>query len=105
MSKIIWNDKAIDDVKKKLGDKLELVGQYVEGQAIKEITDMGAVATGRLKNSITHETDKDELVTRIGTNVEYGIYVEMGTVKMSPRPFLRMGLYTSENKIEEILSK
>lgn len=44
------------------------------------------VDTGRLRNSITHENDSRSVV--IGTNVEYGKYVELGTVRMSSRPFL-----------------
>ena len=35
------------------------------------------VDTGRLRNSITHAEDKDS--TYIGTNVEYGPYVELGS--------------------------
>lgn len=44
------------------------------------------VDTGRLRNSITHDYDSRSAV--IGTNVEYGKYVELGTVHMSSRPFL-----------------
>lgn len=105
MASIQWNSSAVNKIKKELGDKLELVGQYVEGEAIKNINEMRAVDSGRLKNSITHETDKDSLITRIGTNVEYAPFVCYGTIKMQPRPFLRLALYTSEKKIEDILSK
>lgn len=38
------------------------------------------VDTGRLRNSITHENDSRSVV--IGTNVEYGKYVELGTSRM-----------------------
>lgn len=100
-----WNKKLVDDLFNGLGDKMELVGQYVEGQAIKNITDMNAVDSGRLKNSITHVTDKKELTTTIGTNVEYAPFVELGAVKMAPRPFLRLALIESENKIKEILKR
>lgn len=39
------------------------------------------VQSGRLRGSITHElaTDEKGLVARIGTNVEYAAYVELGT--------------------------
>ena len=85
-----------------LQKKLELVGQYVEGQAIIQISDgpNKAVDTGILKGSITHETEKD--YTRIGTNVEYSTFVELGTVKMAPRPFLRIGLQVSLPGINKI---
>lgn len=63
------------------------------------------VDTGRLRSSITHETDND--TAYIGTNVEYGPYVEMGTSRMRAQPFLEpaMEQHLSEYKemIETIL--
>ena len=47
------------------------------------------VDTGRLMNSITHETDTDEMVEIVGTNVEYAPYVEYGTSKTKAKPFLK----------------
>lgn len=96
---------AITNLLKELGEKLELVGAVVESAAVNNIDDMSAVDTGRLRNSITHVTDKDNLSTKIGTNVEYAPFVCFGTVKMAPRPFLRLSLYESENEIIEIMKK
>ena len=57
------------------------------------------VDTGRLRNSITHATDGKSVI--IGTNVEYGKYVELGTGRQAetggnpmikghkPHPYLR----------------
>lgn len=45
------------------------------------------VDTGRLRSSISHTHDKN--TAYIGTNVEYGPYVEMGTKKMAARPYLK----------------
>lgn len=52
------------------------------------------VDTGRLRSSITHETGTDERgpVARIGTNVDYGVYVEVGTSRAAAQPFLRPAL-------------
>ena len=47
------------------------------------------VDTGRLRNSITHEVDMSDQAAIIGSNVEYAAYVELGTSKMAPRPYLR----------------
>ena len=41
------------------------------------------VDTGNLRSSITHSFGKNE--ARVGTNVEYAIYVEYGTPKMEAR--------------------
>ena len=46
-----------------------------EGQAVS----LAAVQTARLRNSIDHFVDEDELIGYVGTNVEYAIYVEFGT--------------------------
>lgn len=47
----------------------------VEGQAVA----LATVQTARLRNSIDHIVDEDELIGYVGTNVEYAIYVEKGT--------------------------
>ena len=55
------------------------------------------VDTGRLRNSITHQ-QYDENTEVIGSNVEYAPYVELGTHKQAPKPFLRPA---AENHTEE----
>lgn len=73
------NYKIIDNTKQVLAmlnrakkQALESIGLVAEGYAKKETP----VDTGRLRNSMTHVTDND--AAYIGTNVEYGIYVELG---------------------------
>lgn len=53
-----------------------------------------ATDLGRLGASITHElgADNEGLVARVGTNVEYALFLEVGTRHMAPRPFLRPAL-------------
>lgn len=46
------------------------------------------VDTGRLRNSITYKVRTGEKTVYIGTDVEYGKYVELGTSRMSAQPFL-----------------
>jgi HK97 gp10 family phage protein len=52
------------------------------------------VDTGRLRSSITHElaTQGGQLSARIGTDVDYGKHVELGTARAAAQPFLRPGL-------------
>lgn len=57
---------------------LESIGMVGETHAKNELTAFPHVDTGRLRNSIAHASNhKDEAY--IGTNVEYGVWVEIGT--------------------------
>ena len=49
--------------------------------------------TGRLRGSVTYEVDERALRARVGTNVMYGRYLELGTRRgLAPRPWLRPAL-------------
>lgn len=54
---------------------LERCGNQAEGYA----KDLATYDTSRLKNSITHQVNDNEMSVIIGTDVEYGVYQELGT--------------------------
>ena len=54
---------------------LERCGEQAEGYA----KDLAPVDTGRLRNGISHAVSEDEMAAYVGTNVEYGVYQELGT--------------------------
>ncbi len=56
---------------------LERCGMRAEGYAQSTCP----VDTGALRNSITHKVVDGEKAVYVGTNQEYGVYVEMGTGK------------------------
>lgn len=75
-------DNAADVLKATAEQKLmalKAVGIQAEGDVKDEITDLGAVDTGRLRGSIAHKVDGDSV--EIGTSVDYAIYVHEGTGK------------------------
>lgn len=75
---------VLDEFKRQKATALEAIGLQGETNAKMHITAVGAVGkTGILRNSISHATDDDSAY--IGTDVKYGIYVELGT-----------GIYASE---------
>lgn len=108
-------EEFLSELEKAIENGLTAIGITAEGHAKRSITDQKAVDTGRLRNSITYALsgekaaiswysvdDKhgvakyegnapndDKKAVYIGTNVEYGKYVENGTSKMAPRPFLK----------------
>ena len=57
---------------------LEKCGLVAEGYA-KKLCDGFKNPTGNLRNSITHVVDEQEPAVIIGTDSEYGGYVELGT--------------------------
>lgn len=91
-----------DAVSDAIAMALEMIGLTIEGDAELELSKPKAhadgtirpnVDTGRLRSSITHRTDEREKSVAIGTNVEYGIYLELGTVRMpAGYPFLKPAL-------------
>lgn len=70
---------------KAIAKALVMIGQRAEDNA-KAIC---PTRTGRLKNSITNAIDTEANAVYIGTNVEYGPYVELGTSRRNPHPYLR----------------
>lgn len=87
-----YND---EEVKAALGQAIavamEKVGLAAEGDVKRYMTDKGIVDTGRLRNSITHQVTLDggDTSVMVGTNVEYGPYVELGIHGKDGRHFLR----------------
>lgn len=61
--------------------------------------------TGRLSGSIAHEVNKGELVARVGTNVLYAKFLELGTRRMSARPFIRPALQRERFALGRILGR
>jgi HK97 gp10 family phage protein len=61
--------------------------------------------TGRLLGSVAWEVDKNSLVGRVGTNLDYGRFLELGTQKMAARPWLRRALREMTARVKAILSQ
>jgi len=124
LKKLIWNgDKVLLDVKVKSGKNLEEACQFLERKIKKSLTSKGsgikwsgqsypssapgeppATQTGTLLRSITSETDKSKLIGRVGTNLEYGLALEIGTNNIKPRPYLRNNFENNKKEIAEIIS-
>lgn len=75
-------EEAMDQA---IAKALTMIGLKAEGNAKKACP----VDTGRLRNSITNAVDVQEKAVYIGTNVEHAPYVELGTRRQDPHPYLR----------------
>ena len=87
--------------KENMQTALELIAQQAETNAIYEITVLGAVDTGNLRRNIEHGVDDD--TSYIGTNVEYGKYVEYGTSRMPARPFLKQAVENHKEEYKKLM--
>jgi HK97 gp10 family phage protein len=76
-------EKVLEAFVKQVNQGLNAIGL----QAEKYAKQLCPVDTGRLRNSITHVVDGNDVY--VGTNVEYGKYVELGTVKQKAQPYLK----------------
>lgn len=84
-----------------LATALEEIGLTAEGYAKRACP----VDTGRLRNSITHIVDGEEKCAVIGTNVEYAAYVELGTIRQRPQPYLKPAATEHTSTFRSILRK
>ena len=92
-------DQALSELELKEAKALEVVGLKAEGYA----KALCPVDTGNLRNSITHQVDLSVDGVYIGTNVEYGPYVELGTVKMpGGKPFIRPAIENHMSEYKQI---
>ena len=103
-SKFKWDDSKLrKEVDFTVHQKIEKACLMVESDSKK----MVAVDTGRLRASITHEIEKtkNEVIGRVGTNVEYAIVQEYGSSKMAAHPYLRPSLRKNLGKIKALFKK
>ena len=91
-------DAVLSEFQKKTKLALDLIGEAAEGF----VKDQTPVDTGRLRNSIAHQTIDD--TAYIGTNVEYAIWVELKDIehKVGKAHFLRDGVTQNGKTYESI---
>lgn len=92
--------QVLSELKNAIEKSLEESGLVVESAA----KQLCPVDTSRLVNSITHQKSGDK-TEQVGTNVEYGKYVELGTSKMGAKPYLKPGAQNSESAIVDIFRR
>ncbi len=92
--------KVVRDFQSNQITALEAVGVFVVG----ETQVRTPVDTGRLKGSYTHRVNRGQKSVDIGTNVEYGPFVELGTRKMRAQPHLRPAAEDNVERIKKLIN-
>lgn len=72
----------IKKIEKQVNQLLLKIGLEIEAEAKRRCP----VDTGRLRASIVSKSTPEGII--VGSPVEYSLYVEYGTYKMNPQPFL-----------------
>ncbi|MGG3210946.1 HK97-gp10 family putative phage morphogenesis protein [Geobacillus stearothermophilus] len=95
--------EEIQKMKQRREQTIKQIAVFVEAEAKLR----APVDTGRLRNSITHQTENSETQSKayIGTNVEYAPYVEFGVASknIKPQPYLRPAIEENKDKIEDMI--
>lgn len=97
-------DKLGGDITEPIKDGLEEVTFKMVGQA----KQLARVRTGAMRNSIINEVEKvsdTKVVGQFGTNIEYAIFNELGTSKMTAQPFINPGFEAYKGEIVEDIKK
>lgn len=105
---------VVDKVKRGMIGNLEDAGRYLRDEVRKSISTQGSRGihskpyhppfrqSGKLMRSVRWEK-VNKYGIRVVANVLYGIFLEFGTRKMSPRPFLRPAIWNNRARIRKIL--
>lgn len=124
-----YADKVMSKISKETSDNLKLAGSFVEGNAKL----LCPVDLGNLRSSINHRLVNKKRSVRVGTAVDYAIFIEEGTGihqvegkgkktgwwfwydgkkgekgwrftrGAKPQPFLRPALYDNKDDILKIM--
>lgn len=96
--------EILDALKDKKEIVLEALGMQAETYAKLNLeSNPRRVDTGRLRGSIAHRK-ADENTMCIGTDVEYAIYVELGTRRMTPSHYLKRSVADHIDEYRNIIT-
>jgi hypothetical protein len=62
-----------------------------------------AIREGLLRVSYGTDVDKEELIGFMGTDLDYGLYLERGTVHMEPRPVIEPAFMDVKDQITDLM--
>jgi hypothetical protein len=132
-AKITWNTRALETlVHSQIVQRLDETGAFLRGKIVRKISkafrdsngpqhrsnpsrrgtpsapgEPPRADLGRLRQSVFHHVNKRKINPSVivGVTVKYGLFLEIGTSKMAPRPYLRPSLNENIGAIKRILTR
>ena len=113
----LYIDQTADTIRRGIVGNIRRAAAYARAAVVRNLSTSGRASgpsepgefphaqTGLLRNSIREEVDEEEMTAIVGTNVEYGGFLELGTSRMEPRPFLTRTITEEHEAITKLLSK
>jgi len=98
------SSKVLSQLESNIGTALTMIGSKWQEIVTMEITNFPAVDTGRMRSSMTFRPNIAAKEVVVGTNVEYAIFVTMGTWKMKKRPFMQNSILNYKADYQEIVA-
>lgn len=90
-------DRFLAQNEEQIQKGLEDVGKMLKS----EIQSAAPVKTGTLRDSVDYEVEPRLL--RIGSDVHYAPFVELGTIYMKANPFMRRTIYSKTSEMISIM--
>lgn len=115
-AKIKWHGQQfIKGLESEMERRMDLAAEVVASQMRRNVSESGVEApslpgelphavTGKLRQSCTWER-QGALTRRVGASVMYAVYLEHGTSRMAPRPFVYRTVLEMQDAIKKIMTR
>jgi hypothetical protein len=113
-----YGPKVIIKLKDRIGGRVFRVGKFLKARIREEVSrpnfsgkfpsepgEYPKRVSGDFRESIDDDYDRENIRTRVGSSMILGKWLEFGTDKMEPRPWLSHALQDYQREIEEILEQ
>lgn len=104
VGKVTMDTRRLDELARKLGVNTERALAAIAEQVQGEAASRAPVDTGALKNSIAAEK-KARFLWWVADGVEYGLYQELGTSRMTAHPFMVPAVESVRKQVAKIIGE